>query len=714
MADKIELAKAYFHLIPSMEGAESEITKQILPDAEKAGEKAGDKFGAGWKGKMVGGAALVGGTVAAFKGLYEVGTIFDDVGDTIRIGTGATGKDLEGLIGVAKNVGRRVPVEFESIGSTVADVNTRMGLSGDTLELVASQYLNASRILGEDVDIMKTGAAFNAFKIEGEAVSGAMDHLFQVSQATGIGMNELAGAISAQAPALQNLGFTFEESAVMIGSFDKAGLNSSQMMSGMARSLVNLAKDGEKPQEAFERTIKEIEKFVKKGDEAAALDLAGKVFGTRGASQFVGAVQAGALSLDDLAKAAGQTSDTILDVADETDDFAEKWQLVKNNALLALEPLGSAVFDALADVFSDLMPHIEKFGGWLADNTWAIATFAAVIGGTLVAAFVAWTASIWANTIALLANPITWIILAVLALVAAIVWIATQTEWFSDIWEAVWGWIQETFATVKDWIENALEALAEVWDTIWNAIVAVAETVWNAIKWYVETYINIVKTVITTAINVIKTVWETVWNAIKTVFEAVWTAIKWYVETYINIVKTVITTVIDTIKKVWTTTWDTIKNVAQTVWESISGFFKGAVSKFGDIFSGLADIISKPFKLAFNAVAKFWNNTVGKLSFKAPDWVPGLGGKGWEVPKIPLLAKGGVVTDATLAVVGEAGPEAVIPLDRLHEFTAADAPEHGGVAPVINIGRMEVRDDDDIRKIAEELHRLAERDRRSA
>jgi hypothetical protein len=71
-------------------------------------------------------------------------------------------------------------------------------------------------------------------------------------------------------------------------------------------------------------------------------------------------------------------------------------------------------------------------------------------------------------------------------------------------------------------------------------------------------------------------------------------------------------------------------------------------------------------KTIFNGIAQLWNNTFGKLSFKAPSWVPfGLGGKGFDVPDIPLLANGGIVTSPTLAMVGEAGPEAVIPLDRL-------------------------------------------------
>jgi hypothetical protein len=72
------------------------------------------------------------------------------------------------------------------------------------------------------------------------------------------------------------------------------------------------------------------------------------------------------------------------------------------------------------------------------------------------------------------------------------------------------------------------------------------------------------------------------------------------------------------------------------------------------------------FKMAFNGIARAWNNTIGKLSFTIPD-IPGLPGRGTkiEVPNIPMLAQGGIVTSPTLAIIGEAGPEAVVPLDRM-------------------------------------------------
>lgn len=81
-------------------------------------------------------------------------------------------------------------------------------------------------------------------------------------------------------------------------------------------------------------------------------------------------------------------------------------------------------------------------------------------------------------------------------------------------------------------------------------------------------------------------------------------------------------------------------------------------------FKMMFDIV----KTIFNGIAAAWNNTFGKIKFKVPSWVPGIGGKGFEVPNIPMLAEGGLVMSPTLALIGEAGPEAVVPLDRMNDF----------------------------------------------
>ena len=162
-ANGVDIAQAYVHLIPSMEGSERTMTDEIVGAADEAGDKAGKSSGKKFSGslkKYLAGGAAVAGLVGAFKGLYGAGQTFDDLSETIRVGSGASGAALDGLVANAKNVGSRVPAEFDAIASTVADVSTRMGLTGETMETVASQYLEAGRILGEEVDIGKTSAAF--------------------------------------------------------------------------------------------------------------------------------------------------------------------------------------------------------------------------------------------------------------------------------------------------------------------------------------------------------------------------------------------------------------------------------------------------------------------------------------------------------------------------------------------------------------------------
>jgi phage-related minor tail protein len=96
------------------------------------------------------------------------------------------------------------------------------------------------------------------------------------------------------------------------------------------------------------------------------------------------------------------------------------------------------------------------------------------------------------------------------------------------------------------------------------------------------------------------------------------------------------------------------------------------------------------YKGIFNGIAKLWNNSVGKLSFKAPDWIPGFGGKGFSVPKIPMLAEGGIVTRPTLAMIGERGPEAVVPLSRGGGVGAITINVTGGLATSAEIGQAVV------------------------
>ena len=84
-----------------------------------------------------------------------------------------------------------------------------------------------------------------------------------------------------------------------------------------------------------------------------------------------------------------------------------------------------------------------------------------------------------------------------------------------------------------------------------------------------------------------------------------------------------------------------------------------SANSVNNAFSGLANIIKYPFESAFRAIKSLWNSTVGGFGFSVPSWVPGMGGKGFTIPR---MAAGGIVTKPTIALIGEAGPEAVVPL----------------------------------------------------
>jgi hypothetical protein len=112
-------------------------------------------------------------------------------------------------------------------------------------------------------------------------------------------------------------------------------------------------------------------------------------------------------------------------------------------------------------------------------------------------------------------------------------------------------------------------------------------------------------------------------------------------------------------------------NAVKTAWDKVWQFFETLKPKAVTIFKAIANAITAPFRAAFNKVAEFWNNTIGKFKITIPDWVPLIGGKTFEfpkMPKIPELADGGIVkarNGGTLALIGEGGrDEAVIPLPK--------------------------------------------------
>lgn len=116
---------------------------------------------------------------------------------------------------------------------------------------------------------------------------------------------------------------------------------------------------------------------------------------------------------------------------------------------------------------------------------------------------------------------------------------------------------------------------------------------------------------------------------------------------------------------IWKHIGDTVKDVGEFIKTAfknsvdfVVNYFKfifGLPGKMISFFAGVGEAVSAPFKWGFNQIAKFWNNTVGKLSFSLPSWVPGMGGMGFSMPKLPTLQTGGEIlrTGAVFAHKGE-------------------------------------------------------------
>lgn len=163
--------------------------------------------------------------------------------------------------------------------------------------------------------------------------------------------------------------------------------------------------------------------------------------------------------------------------------------------------------------------------------------------------------------------------------------------------------------------------------------------------------------IVTTVGNIVTTVLPPLGNAFSMIADVI-VAIAPIVSDTFGVISECVTSAIGGISEVIQGGLDLISSI----W---SGSWQGCVDAFGTIFGGIAEICKAPI----NAVISIINGAIdgiNSISVDIPDWVPFVGGQHWglDLGHIPMLAKGGVVKNATPAIVGEAGKEAVMPLER--------------------------------------------------
>jgi len=197
-------------------------------------------------------------------------------------------------------------------------------------------------------------------------------------------------------------------------------------------------------------------------------------------------------------------------------------------------------------------------------------------------------------------NPIVLIISIIAGLIAAVVILYQTNETFRNKVNAVWASVRATFSSFGTWLKTAFS-------TDWTKRFGVFGEVLNGF------FRNV----------------KNIFNSVKQIFNGI-----------INFIAGVFT-------GNWKRAWNGVKNI------------------FAGIMNGLRSVIKSPL----NAVISGINILIGglnKIHFDVPSWVPGVGGKGFgiSIPKVPYLAQGGIINQPTLAMVGEAGKEAVMPLEN--------------------------------------------------
>lgn len=158
-----------------------------------------------------------------------------------------------------------------------------------------------------------------------------------------------------------------------------------------------------------------------------------------------------------------------------------------------------------------------------------------------------------------------------------------------------------------------------------------------------------------------------------------------------------------------------LSGVFKTDWESV---WNGCKEFVGTAFSGLADMVKVPI----NAVISIVNGAISKINsihFTVPEWVPGIGGKGWEglnIPQIPTLAKGTDNWQGGIVQISEKGGEIVdlpsgsrvYPHDESVQIARQEARKNFSVKIAKLADSIVVREETDIDKIAEAIIRKIE------
>ena len=311
------------------------------------------------------------------------------------------------------------------------------------------------------------------------------------------------------------------------------------------------------------------------------------------------------------------------------------------------------------------------------------------------------------------------------------------------------------FLIIKNWskikpvVDNVVKAFKQGVDNIKPAVDSVMKTVKKAmppIKKAIQQALKASTPIIKQAIKLLKQIAQIIKGVVSKAVKAVMPVVRKLGECFkavfpviAKLVATKIGDIAGTIKQlqpVFTVAFSVISSIAKNLAKTFSKCFSGIMKVLGgiidfitgvfsgnwkkawqgvkDIFSGIFSTFATIAKAPINGVISVVNGAIkGFNKIKIPDWVPGVGGKGINIPTIPTLAKGTRNWKGGIVQISERGGEIVdlpqgsrvYPHDESIKKAKKDglnaAKSKANINVTINISKMEVRNDEDIEKFAD-------------
>ncbi|MCU7203028.1 phage tail protein [Turicibacter sanguinis] len=231
---------------------------------------------------------------------------------------------------------------------------------------------------------------------------------------------------------------------------------------------------------------------------------------------------------------------------------------------------------------------------------------------------------------------------------------------FKTLGDMFWTFLKPIVIIFADFFVTCIDNIVQVVMSFWN----------NVLAPFVQFFADCVKKLVD-GIAEIWASWKPTIERIGNILIIIWNTtlkpfINWLGGVFIDAFRNLgsyIKPILDDLKRAFSGLVDFITGVLTGNWRKA---WQGIVDVFGGVFGGIVNIAKSPL----NAVISLVNSAISSLnriSVSIPSWVPGFGGKsfGISIPKIPMLARGGMIGSPTLAMIGEAGyNEAVVPLDR--------------------------------------------------